>query len=350
MIDAARAVAARPGATVPQVALAWLLAQPAVTSVITGARTEQQLTANLAASELRLTEMHAPCASRASARERSPAPCCCVPDHPGTAGLANMTVRGAGSAPRLNHDEIAQRKGVNMSALKNKTVLIVGRGSGIAGAIALAVREAGGQVIAAGRSPDELAEAYRGMNFGIERVDVTDESSVADLAGRVASVDHVVSTASARARGGYEDLTPGLVAASFAVKAIGPLLLAKHFAKKIPPDGSLLFMSGATALKPTPGMLAVAATNAAVDAVTAGLAVELAPVRVNAIAPGTIDTGAYDALGADRKAALFAARAAANPARRIGTADDIAAVALMALTSDFLTGVAIPVDGGEHLV
>jgi NAD(P)-dependent dehydrogenase (short-subunit alcohol dehydrogenase family) len=97
-------------------------------------------------------------------------------------------------------------------------------------------------------------------------------------------------------------------------------------------------------------MLAVAATNAAVDAVTAGLAVELAPVRVNAIAPGTIDTGAYDALGADRKAALFAARAAANPARRIGTAGDIAAVALMALTSDFLTGVAIPVDGGEHLV
>jgi NAD(P)-dependent dehydrogenase (short-subunit alcohol dehydrogenase family) len=140
------------------------------------------------------------------------------------------------------------------------------------------------------------------------------------------------------------------VAASLAVKAIGPLLLAKHFAKKVPPDGSFLFMSGATALKPAPGMLAVAATNAAVNAVAAGLAVELAPVRVNAIAPGTIDTGAYDALGTDRKAALFAARSASNPARRIGTADDIAAVALMVLTSGFLTGAAIPVDGGEHLV
>jgi NAD(P)-dependent dehydrogenase (short-subunit alcohol dehydrogenase family) len=73
-------------------------------------------------------------------------------------------------------------------------------------------------------------------------------------------------------------------------------------------------MSGATALKPAPGMFAVAATNAAVDAITAGLAVELAPIRVNAIAPGTIDTGAYDALGAERKAALFQARSAARRA------------------------------------
>jgi NAD(P)-dependent dehydrogenase (short-subunit alcohol dehydrogenase family) len=60
--------------------------------------------------------------------------------------------------------------------------------------------------------------------------------------------------------------------------------------------------------------------------------------------------GAYDALGDDRKAALFGARSAANPARRIGTTDDIAAAALAALTNGFLTGVSIPVDGGEHLV
>jgi NAD(P)-dependent dehydrogenase (short-subunit alcohol dehydrogenase family) len=168
--------------------------------------------------------------------------------------------------------------------------------------------------------------------------------------GIAGGVDHVVSTASARARGGYADLTAPLVAASLAAKVIGPLLLAKHFAAKLPPDGSFLFMSGATALKPAPGMLAVAATNAAVDTLTAGLAVELAPVRVNAIAPGTIDTGAYDALGPERKAALFAARSAGNPARRIGTPQDIATIALMALTSGFLTGVTIPVDGGEHLV
>ncbi len=237
-----------------------------------------------------------------------------------------------------------------MPSLKDKTVLIIGRGSGIARAIAVAVSEEGGRVIAAGRHQEDLAEAYRGMDIGVEHVDVTDESSIAALADRVATVDHVVCTASARARGGYADLTGSLVNASFATKVTGPLLLAKHFAGKLAPGGSFLFMSGATALKPAPGVLAVAATNAAVDAITAGLAVELAPVRVNAIAPGTIDTGAYDALGEDRKAALFRARSAANPARRIGTADDIAAVALAALANGFLTGVSIPVDGGEHLV
>jgi len=237
-----------------------------------------------------------------------------------------------------------------MPSLKDKTVLVIGRGSGIARAIALAVGEDGGRVIAAGRHPDDLAGAYRGMDIGIELVDITDESSIAALADRIAPVDHVISTASARARGGYADLTASLVNASFGTKVTGPLLLAKHFAGRLAPGGSFLFMSGATALKPAPGMLAVAATNAAVDAIVAGLAVELAPIRVNAIAPGTIDTGAYDALGDERKAALFQARSATNPARRIGTADDVAAAALAALTNGFLTGVSIPVDGGEHLV
>ena len=79
------------------------------------------------------------------------------------------------------------------------------------------------------------------------------------------------------------------------------------------------------------------------------MAVELAPIRVNAISPGVIDTGAWDALGEERKAAMFADRASRNPARRIGAADDIAAAALLALTNTFMTGVTLHVDGGERL-
>jgi NAD(P)-dependent dehydrogenase (short-subunit alcohol dehydrogenase family) len=175
-----------------------------------------------------------------------------------------------------------------MPSLKDKTVLIIGRGSGIARAIAMAVSEDGGRVIVAGRHPDDLAAAYHGLDMGVEQVDVTDESSIAALAGRIAAVDHVVCTASARARGAYRDLTASTVNASFGTKVTGP--------------------------------------------------------------PGTIDTGAYDALGDERKAALFKTRSETAPARRIGTADDIAAVALAVLANGYLTGASIPVDGGEHLV
>jgi NAD(P)-dependent dehydrogenase (short-subunit alcohol dehydrogenase family) len=128
------------------------------------------------------------------------------------------------------------------------------------------------------------------------------------------------------------------------------MLLAKHLAPRMPAAGSFVLFSGSSAQKPSIGMLAVAATNGAVDGLTRSLAVELAPIRVNAVSPGTIDTGAYDALGEENKAALFAQRSATSPARRIGTPDDIAGAVVFALTSPFLAGVALSVDGGEPLV
>jgi NAD(P)-dependent dehydrogenase (short-subunit alcohol dehydrogenase family) len=235
------------------------------------------------------------------------------------------------------------------ASLKGRTVLVIGRGSGIAKAVTLAVRDLGGTVVVAGRNPQALAAAYDDPGVTAETVDLTDEATVAALAERLGHVDHVVSTASARARGKVADLDPQTMLQSFSTKVIGPILLAKHFAPGMPRDGSFVFLSGASALKPSIGMLAVAATNGAVDVVTRSLAVELAPIRVNAISPGTIDTGAYDALGAG-KADLFAQRTSSNPARRIGTPEDVAGAVVFALTGTFMTGVSIGVDGGEPLV
>ncbi|XVV15036.1 SDR family oxidoreductase [Actinoplanes sp. CA-131856] len=235
------------------------------------------------------------------------------------------------------------------SELKDRTVLVIGRGGGIARAVVTAVREAGATVVAASRDRDALAGTY-GEELTLETVDVTDEASVAALAERLGHVDHVVSTASARARGSLADLQPIAVLQSLSTKVLGPILLAKHFAPRMPRDGSFVFFSGATARKPAPGMLAVAATNGGVDAVTRALAVEIAPLRVNAVAPGTIDSGAYDALGDQRKAELFAARAGRNPAGRIGRPDDAARAVVFALTSTFTTGTTLSVDGGEVLV
>ncbi|MCR6484930.1 SDR family oxidoreductase [Amycolatopsis sp. OK19-0408] len=235
-----------------------------------------------------------------------------------------------------------------MTSLTDRTVLVIGRGSGIARAVTLAVRAAGATVVVAGR--DEKTLVYDDPGISTAQVDLTDEASVAALAHRLGSVDHIVSTASARARGMVGELAHDVVLRSFDVKVLGPLLLAKHFAPRLPEDGSFVFFSGSSARKPTTGMLAVGATNAAVDALTRGLAVELAPIRVNAISPGTVDTGAYDALGDEKKAALFATRAATSPARRVGRSEDIAEAVVFALGATFLTGVSLGVDGGEPLV
>ncbi|SEO44523.1 SDR family oxidoreductase [Amycolatopsis saalfeldensis] len=235
-------------------------------------------------------------------------------------------------------------------SIEGTKVLIVGRGSGIARATVLAVRAAGAEVVVAGRDGEKLAAAYDDPGVSAETVDLTDEASVAALGERLGRIDHVVSTASARARGAIGDLAPETVLLSFSTKVVGPMLLAKHLAPRMPVDGSFVLFSGSSAQKPSIGMLAVAATNGAVDVLTRSLAVELAPIRVNAVSPGTIDTGAYDALGEDKKAALFAQRSATSPARRIGTPDDIAGAVVFALTSPFLTGVSLSVDGGEPLV
>jgi NAD(P)-dependent dehydrogenase (short-subunit alcohol dehydrogenase family) len=236
------------------------------------------------------------------------------------------------------------------TALSNRTVLVIGRASGIARAITLAVQQAGGKVVVAGRDQAALAEAYADSAITAESVDLTDEASIAALADRLGSVDHIVSTASARARGPLADLKSETVLNSFHTKVIGPMMLAKHFAGRLPADGSLVFFSGSSARKPAPGMLAVGATNAAVDVLVRSLAVELAPIRVNAISPGTVDTGAYDGLGSQKKAELFADRVAHNPARRIGDSGDIAGAVLFALSNTFLTGTTLSIDGGEPLV
>ncbi|WP_432131942.1 SDR family oxidoreductase [Streptomyces tendae] len=234
--------------------------------------------------------------------------------------------------------------------LHDRTVLVVGRGGGIARAVAVAARDAGARVVAAGRHQQTLSDVYAGEpDISTEAVDLTDEASIVALGERLGSLDHVVSTASARARGRLADLDREAVRLSFDTKVIGPLLLAKHLAPRMAKGGSITLFSGVAATKITVGTLAVAITNGAADVLARSLALELAPIRVNAISPGVIDTGAWDALGEEGKAKHFADVGERNPARRIGTPHDVANAVLFAMTSTFLTGVTLPVDGGEPL-
>ena len=236
------------------------------------------------------------------------------------------------------------------AVLSDQTVLVVGRGGGLAQAISLAARDAGAQVVAAGRNEAGLDAVYASEpGISTETVDLTDEASIAALGKRLGTVGHVVSTASARARGRVPDLERDAVRRSFDTKVIGPLLLAKHLAPRMAEGGSFVIFSGAAATKITVGTLAVAITNAAADTLARSLALELAPIRVNAISPGVIDTSAWDGLGEQGKADYFAEMRQRNPARRIGTPTDVAQAVVFAMTNTFLTGQTLHIDGGEPL-
>ena len=237
-----------------------------------------------------------------------------------------------------------------MGALQGKSVVVVGRSGGIARAVTLLAPSEGARVVVAGRDSATLAADYKDDGIAAETVDVTDDASIRGLADRVGSVDHVVSTVSARARGKLAELDRAKLQLSFDTKVIGPAMLAKYFAPKMNDGGSIVLFSGVNAFKVNVGYLGVAITNGAVDFLTRSLAVELAPIRVNAISPGVIDTGAWDSLGDDGKRDYFAHVSDTNPARRIGTVDDVADAVLFALTNTFLIGVTLKVDGGEPLI
>lgn len=233
--------------------------------------------------------------------------------------------------------------------LQGKTVVVVGQGGGIARAVTVLAQSEGARVIVAGRDKARLAAAYHNTGIDAEFVDVTDDSSIAALAERVGPLDHVVSAVSARARGRLDQLDRASLRKSFDTKVIGALMLAKYFAAQINEGGSFLLFTGFPAFKINVGFLGVAITDGAVDFLTRSLAVELAPIRVNAISPGVIDSGAWDSLGDLGKRNHFENVSRTNLARRIGTAEDVADAALFAMRNTFLTGVTLKVDGGQHL-
>ncbi|PJE01834.1 MAG: short-chain dehydrogenase [Mycobacterium sp.] len=235
------------------------------------------------------------------------------------------------------------------NTLQDKTVVVVGRGSGIARAVTLLSRSEGARVIVAGRDKAKLAASYDDPGILAEFVDLTDDTSIAALADRVGAVDHVVSLASARARGKLAQLERENLQLSFDTKVIGPVMMAKYFVSQMNRGGSFVLFSGFPAFNIRIGFLGVAITDGAVDFLTRSLAVELAPIRVNTISPGVIDTGAWDSLGEQAKLDHFARVSSGNPVRRIGTAQDVAAAVHFAMSNSFLTGVTLKVDGGQPL-
>ena len=235
---------------------------------------------------------------------------------------------------------------MDITTLAGQDLLIVGGGSGIARALAADAVAEGATVTLAGRDPQRLAPVAAPTCAATARIDLTDEGSIAAFAATSGPLDHVVSLAAAPANGPVAELDRDAVHTAFDAKVVGPLLLAKHLAPLV--RGSFLLFSGVAAWRPAPGRSVMATTNGAVAFLAEALAVELAPVRVNALSPGIVASGQWDRLG-DGKDAFLAATAATNPARRTGTPAQLSAAARSLLTNPFVTGTTLHVDGGGRL-
>lgn len=214
----------------------------------------------------------------------------------------------------------------------------------------------GVQVTIAGRSTDRLAAAvsrlgHPGRVQG-RQVDITREDQIRRLMTEAGPLNHVVVTA-ADAAGAYAPVTDVDVNAARALidaKVVGPLLVAKLAAPHLAPNGSITFTSGIAAYRPGPGAATIAAANGALEALVRALALELAPIRVNVVSPGWIDTPIWDTIAGDRKDERLAAMAGRLPAGRIGHPADIAKAFIALMDNGFITATLLHVDGGHRLV
>jgi NAD(P)-dependent dehydrogenase (short-subunit alcohol dehydrogenase family) len=237
--------------------------------------------------------------------------------------------------------------------LLEQTVVIVGGGSGIGQGVARASLGRGARVVLAGRTLQKLERALLTLEAG-ERgqaiaADVTLEADVAHLFEQSPSVDHVVVTAAELAYQPIRDFQLDAARRALDSKILGALLIAKHAAVRLPPTGSLTFTTGVASERPLPRGSMVAAVNGALNSFVRGAAIELSPIRVNALSPGWVDSELWDVIGGD-KAAIFSAMAARLPVRRIGQPDDLGHAAVFLMENQFTTGAVLTVDGGHRFV
>ncbi|MGF1521450.1 MAG: SDR family oxidoreductase [Leptolyngbyaceae cyanobacterium] len=239
---------------------------------------------------------------------------------------------------------------MNTFTLQGKKVVVIGGSSGIGLAIAKAAAEAKARVVIGGRSPQKLEDALADIEENVLAypVDLTQEDSIADFFKREGTVDHLVISGSSITSGAFHELPISQAMQSMDSKFWGPYRAIK--VASLQPTGSITLFSGVLSRRPTSGMVAIAAINAAVEGLGKALAVELAPVRVNVIAPGLVKTAAYSNMPEEQREAMYQNTAAQLPARRIGTPEDIAAMTLQVMTNPYMTGVVVDIDGGSLLV
>lgn len=234
--------------------------------------------------------------------------------------------------------------------LTGQKVFVIGGSKFLGEAVARAAAAAGARVAIGARNLEAAQSVASSLpDASAVRIDVTDEESIAAAASELGSIDHIVITASSHHNVPVAELEKTKIVSAFDAKVFGPMLVAKHCAPSMPQSGSILLFSGVAAWNPGAPYTVMGVSNGAVAFLAQHLAKELAPVRVNAISPGIIDSGTYDGMGAEAKQQMMDDVAASTLAGRAGTPQDIADAALWLLGAGFVSGETIHVEGGAQL-
>jgi NAD(P)-dependent dehydrogenase (short-subunit alcohol dehydrogenase family) len=235
--------------------------------------------------------------------------------------------------------------------LAGQTVVVIGGSAGIGLETARRAREEGADVIITARDPDRLHRAGLELGASIAAFDATDFDRLERFFNELPTpIDHVLVTGP----GPYYAPLPefDLEAARRDVDGhlLLPLEVARNAAGKVRPGGTLLFMGGTGGRRTGVGLSFISALTAAHPALTRNLALELAPIRVNLIAAGFVDTPLSAALLGDQLEARREQLRATLPIRRVVGPADIAPLAVHLMTNTAVTGATFDIDGGQQLV
>lgn len=235
--------------------------------------------------------------------------------------------------------------------LQNKTVAIVGGGSGIGLSVARKVVEEGGRPLIGGRSVERLdgALAQLGPDARALPIDTADKASIAAFFERSGPVDHLFISAATYAIGSIHETDDSITESPFRSKFWGQYYTVQQALGALAQDGSIVLMAGAAGARPLKGGSAYAACNSAIEGLGRALAVELAPLRVNTVSPGTIDGHLWRGRPAEIRNAAFAAYRQLSLAGRPGTEEEVADAVIFLIKNRFMTGSTLYTDGGYVL-
>ena len=234
--------------------------------------------------------------------------------------------------------------------LKDQNVIIIGGSSGIGLATAYLAQSQGAVVTITGRSEDKLRRAANDLGVAKTAIlDIAKETDIHQLFTDCHAIDHLVVLGASLALGAIRDAPSEDLSRPITDRLLGAIQVIRHAIPKMS-GGSVTLMSGLLASRPVIGMSAVAAAIGGIEAMTRALALELSPVRVNAIAPGYIDTPMLRAALDDQYEEVVKAQAATLPMQRIGTAEETAKAIVFLMTSGFITGEILHIDGGARLI